>query len=104
MIHSVFNSDTETAYELFRLVASTLVNRLHMDEAAASKMADEITVGIRREHGGGPLYIPGPNRLLRNETIRANFQGNNHVELAAQHGLSRRQIERIVTPAEREAK
>ena len=98
MIRSLFNSDTETAIELFNIVASTLVTHLKMDEAEASKLADEITVGIRHDVGGGPLYIPGPNRMMRNGAIRAKFKGNNYDELAAEFGLSRRQIERITKP------
>lgn len=98
MIRSFFNSDTETAHELFHIVASTLVNRLKMNEAEASKLADQITVGIRHDVGGGPLYVPGPNRKMRNGLIRDKFKGNNHDELAAEFGLSRRQIERITRP------
>ncbi|MGO3692823.1 Mor transcription activator family protein [Marinobacter sp.] len=98
MIRSFFNSDTETAQELFHIVASTLVTRLNMDEEAASKLADEITAGIRHDVGGGPLYIPGPNRAMRNEMIRDEFRDNNHEDLAKKHELSVRQIERIVRP------
>lgn len=98
MIRSFFNSDTETASELFHILASTLVKRMNMDEESASKLADEITAGIRHDVGGGTLYIPGPNRAMRNEMIRDEFRGNNRADLATKHELSVRQIERIVRP------
>lgn len=94
---SALNCDTDTAVELHRILTASIIRGFSLTESAAAALADQLTVEMRREAGGGPIYIPGPNREARNSKIRAAFHGNNHNELAKAHGLSRRQVERIVS-------
>ncbi len=94
---TALNCDTDTAVELHRILTASIIRGFSLTESAAAALADQITVEMRREAGGGPIYIPGPNREARNAKIRAAFRGNNHDELAKENGLSRRQVERIVS-------
>ncbi len=47
---------------------------------------------------GSAIYIPTHKIFLRNRSIRAEFDGGNHMALARTHGLSVAQIRRIVAP------
>lgn len=94
---SALNCDTDTAVELHRILTASIIRGFSLTESAAAVLADQITIEMRREAGGGPIYIPAPLREARNAQIRADFRGNNHDELAAEHGISRRQVERIVS-------
>lgn len=96
-MNSALNCDTDTAVELHRILTASIIRSFALKESAAAVLADQITMEMRREAGGGPIYIPAPMREARNAAIRAAFRGNNHDELAAQHGISRRQVERIVS-------
>lgn len=52
--------------------------------------------------GGCNLYVPKIERLtteLRDERIRAEFDGANHKVLAIRYNLSERRIREIVAPA-----
>lgn len=94
---SALNCDTDTAVELHRILTASIIRGFSLTESAAAVLADQITIEMRREAGGRPIYIPGPHREARNAKIRVAFRGNNYDELAAEHGISRRQVERIVT-------
>lgn len=94
---TTLNRDTDTAVELHRILTASLTRRFGLAEVVAAALADEIALEIRNEAGSSKIYIPGPNRETRNESIRREFRGNNLDELARKHNLSRRQVERIVT-------
>ncbi len=56
---------------------------------------------LAQQYGGYQLYIPKPESLRRNvrdEEIRAAFDGYNFNELANRYGLSPRHIRVIVAP------
>lgn len=93
---SALNCDTDTAVELHRILTASIIRSFALKESAAAVLADQITIELRREAGGAPVYIPAPFRAARNAEIRGKFRGNNHDELAMKYGISRRQVERIV--------
>ena len=94
---TIFNRDTDTAVELHRILTASLTRRFGLAEIVAAALADEIALEIRNEAGGSDIYIPAPSREARNARIRAAFRGNNYDELVSRFGISRRQIERIVS-------
>ncbi|OEY66809.1 Mor transcription activator family protein [Marinobacter sp. X15-166B] len=93
---SDLNRDTDTAVELHRILTAAIIRGFSLTESAAAALADQLAAEVRREAGGGHVYIPGPNLSVRNRAIRAAFRGNNLDELARKYSLSRRQVERIV--------
>lgn len=71
------------------------LRRWGLDDAEA--ITAHLLADLRRQLAGSAVYI---NRGFqeRNQQIRAAFNGRNSAKLAAQYGLSRRHIERIVNP------
>lgn len=50
-------------------------------------------------HAGAVVYVPSRTELsikLRNEMIKRRFRGDNYKDLAMWHGLTERQVRRIV--------
>lgn len=73
----------------------TSLRRLGLADAEA--ITSHLLADLRRHLAGNTLYID-KGFQARNEQIRAAFNGRNAAKLAAQYGLSRRHIERIVNP------
>ena len=78
-----------------------LLHRLCTDfgEAKGTAIAHTIT----EELGGLRLSVPQRRRMSRekrNMRMRARFQGNNYDELAADFGLSSRQVRNIIKKGE----
>lgn len=63
--------------------------------ADAEDVAAHLVADLRRNLAGATLYID-KGFSVRNQQIRTEFNGRNSAKLAAQYGLSRRHIERIV--------
>ena len=66
-----------------------------MNENFASAHAAAILRGLCETLGGNEIYIPAPDRSVRNATIRAEFKGNNAEEICLKHGISRATLYRI---------
>ena len=65
--------------------------------ADAEAVAAHLVADLRRQLAGNSIYVDrGFN--ARNQQIRAEFNGRNSAKLAAQYGLSKRHIDRIVNP------
>lgn len=71
----------------------TSLRRLGLADAEA--ITAHLIADLRRHLAGNTLYIDRGFQA-RNAQIRADFNGRNAAKLAAQYGLSRRHIERIV--------
>lgn len=73
-----------------------ILTRYGISEATAGLICAEITDAI----GGLRHYIPARPRSEyadRNAEIMAAFRGDNHTDLAKRHGISARQVRRILT-------
>jgi Mor family transcriptional regulator len=86
------DEDSDIA-ELFRCAMECLMRQGIPD---ADQVARQLMADIRRELGGGYVYVKR-GFAERNLRIRAEFSGKNIAKLAAQYGLSRRRIEQIVS-------
>lgn len=86
-----------TGDDLADLETLTVASLQRLGVADADAVAAYIVADLRRQLAGGVVYI---NRgfSVRNQQIRTAFNGRNAAKLAAQYGLSRRHIERIVNP------
>jgi len=93
------NNDCPSAVELHRILMACLTRKYELADMAASAMADDLALEIRREVGGAEIYIPCPNREQRNREIVREYNGRNVAELAKKHGLSERHIHRVVAKA-----
>lgn len=83
--------------DLADLETLTVASLQRLGLANAEAIAVHLMADLRRQLAGNAIYI---NRGFseRNQQIRAQFNGRNSAKLAAQYGLSRRHIERIVNP------
>jgi len=91
------NQDTDSAVERHRILTACLTRKYKLAERAASALADDLALEIRREAGAGPIYIPGLNLGYRNREIVRKYNGKNMAELAKEYNLSERHIARIVS-------
>ena len=65
--------------------------------ADAEAVAAHLVADLRRQLAGSTVYV-SKGFSARNQQIRAEFNGRNSAKLAAQYGLSKRHIDRIVNP------
>lgn len=74
-----------------------------LPETISEHLSVEIERQLRIVHAGEHLYMPKTgsrsDKEIRNELIRAQFNGRNHEELARQHALTVRQVRRILQTA-----
>ena len=78
--------------DLVRIIRETL----GLPEKIAVPMADELAKGLQKQLGG--LYIPAREiRSVRDDAVRRDFNGRNHVEVMKEHSLSRRTFYRIIS-------
>lgn len=84
-------------YHLHHLVTQCFVRGCAVSPEAADALALVIVTELRTLAGGDDLYIPAAEKRLRDESIRREFNGRNLQEVRAKHGLSARQIYRIVS-------
>jgi Mor family transcriptional regulator len=75
---------------------SIVREEIGMHEGMAGMFAAALVRGLRRRLGGQDLYIPAPDRSVRDASIRRDFTGTNVDELMRRHGLSRTRIYEIV--------
>jgi Mor family transcriptional regulator len=85
------DEDSDIA-ELFRCAMECLMRQGIPD---ADQVAQQLMTDIRRELGGGSMYVKR-GVAERNLRIRMEYSGKNIAKLAAQYGLSRRRIEQII--------
>lgn len=83
--------------DLADLETLTVASLQRLGLVNAEAITAHLLADLRRHLGGGTLYIH-KGFQSRNAQIRAAFNGRNTAALAAQYGLSRRHIERIVNP------
>lgn len=68
---------------------------LGLSESVAMPMADELAKGLSSELGG--IYITKREiRSSRDELVRRDFTGRNHLEVMRKHGISKRTLYRII--------
>ena len=81
-----------------REVVGKVLTQAGLEERSVT-LGHEIIEELRRHFGGEPLYFPkgcGYDIEQRNNAIIAKFNGHNYNALAREHGLSAREIYRIV--------
>lgn len=83
-----------------RELAKQIILSQNFVDTMTDLVSIEIEKQLRHMAGGDTLYIAKTSstedKAQRNKIIRAQFTGNNLVELAARFGLTDRQIRRIV--------
>lgn len=62
----------------------------------ADQLALAITAGLRRRLGGQEIYIPAEDKRLRDEQIRAEFNGRNREEVLRKFGISSSRLYQII--------
>lgn len=70
-----------------------------LNEAMGGVRGTAVLSELCNRHAGAVVYIPSRTELsikLRNEMIRRRFRGDNYKGLAMWHGLTIRQVRRIV--------
>lgn len=96
MKHTQQNSENnlheDSAANLRRKIVATIGKRIAESEALTALLADLIVIALRDMAGGSEIYIPAPDKNLRDEEIVRKFNGRNVKELAREFRLSRRRI------------
>lgn len=67
-----------------------------MHESLATIVAQALVRGLRRRNGGQSLWIPAPDKALRDAAIRREFIGPNIKEIMAKYGIGRSRVYQIV--------
>jgi Mor family transcriptional regulator len=86
----------DAAVQLEHDFTSIVREEIGMHEGMAGVFAAALVRGLRRRLGGQDIYIPAPDRSVRDASIRRDFNGSNVDELMRRHGLSRTRIYEIV--------
>jgi Mor family transcriptional regulator len=86
--------DDDSASWLRRELFAIVRDDFGMVEHIATPIADMLLVGIRRRMGGREVYIPAPDKMGRDELIRAAFNGRNLVEVMREFGVSKATVYR----------
>lgn len=93
----------DAAVALHNEITTIIREEAGIDEAHASKLAEDITRGLRKRFTGqylGDYYLAGGmtlrERAIRDKAIRAEFTGTNRAEVCRKHGISKAQLYRIV--------
>lgn len=86
----------DAAVQLEHEITIIVREEIGMHEGLAGVIAAAMVRGLRRRLGGQDLYIPAPDRSVRDAAIRRDFTGTNVDELMRKHGLSRTRIYEIV--------
>lgn len=86
--------------DYLRQIIRQIVIAASLPETLSEHLSIEIERQLRSLHAGEHLYMPKTgsrsDKEIRNELIRAQFNGRNHEELSRQHTLSVRQVRNIV--------
>lgn len=92
-------SAAELVTRLVEIGQARLASALGVTPEAARLAMREVAHELCREFGGQPIYVPKDDEFLRdarNDQIWAEFDGTNHLALAAKHHLTHVQIYAIV--------
>lgn len=87
-----------TLVEFVAVVSAELV-RLHVTADTAEEHARRIVAALAHHCGGRPVYLPRGERLrtaIKHDAIYRAANGTNTDELAREHGMTTRAIQRIV--------
>jgi len=83
-----------------RLLIRQVIIAASLPETLSESLSIEIEKQLRLTHAGERIYLSKTgsrsDKEVRNELIRAQFNGRNHDELARRHTLSVRQVRNIV--------
>lgn len=67
-----------------------------LPEAQAGEMARKLVDRFRLRHGARRIYVPAPDRSVRDAAIRAKFNGQNAAEICREFCISRTRLYEIV--------
>ena len=65
-------------------------------EAQAGEMAKKLVDRFRLRHGARRIYVPAPDRSVRDAAIRAKFNGQNAADCCREFNISRTRLYEIV--------
>lgn len=85
----------DAAVQLERDFLAIVREEIGMHEGLAGIFARALVDGLRRRLGGQDLYIPAPDRSVRDAAIRREFCGSNIEDVMKRYGLSRTRIYEI---------
>lgn len=71
-----------------------------VSEENASEAADEMELTLRQTIGGHTIYVGKNDIERRNSELYRQFNGHNHVELAKQYGISKKQVYEVIATVE----
>lgn len=93
----------DAAVALHYEITTIIREEAGVDEAHASKLAEDITRGLRKRFTGqylGEYYLAGGmtlrERAARDKAIRAEFTGANRAEICRKHNISKTRLYAIV--------
>ena len=89
-------SQEDSAVALVNLLTHAITNAFHLEEQAATPLAQHIADSLFCIARGEKLYIPKLDRRRRNAAIRMEFNGRNAAEICARYGICRAQLYRIL--------
>lgn len=93
---------TDESISIQFLLTAALVGEAGFPEEQASHIAQQVLNGFNKAGVGGErLYVPCVvvDRRARDASIRAEFNGRNHDDLARKWDISRTSVYRIVAQA-----
>lgn len=73
-----------------------IISRIGLNRDIAGPIAAAVLDAFREHYAGCEIYIPARSKEDRNERIRREFSGCNHLDLIKKEGLSRKQLNRII--------
>lgn len=87
--------ETDAALNFRNTLIRIIRKSLGLPETVAMPMADELAKGLSSEMGG--LYITKREiRSTRDDAVRRDFTGRNHLEVMRKHSISKRTLYRII--------
>ena len=89
------NGDGQTAELIYEFVA-IVREEIGLNEDFALRVSQAIVRGLQRRCGGCEIYIPSPDRGMRDAMIRAEFTGGNLKQVMEKYGVGRATIYRAL--------
>ena len=103
MIATATQKHEDAAVALHYEITAIIREEVGVDEASASRLAEDITRGLRKRFTGqylGEYYLAGGmtlrERSIRDKAIRTEFNGTNRAEVCAKYGISKARLYQIV--------
>lgn len=91
--------NTNDTAELFQSDLQAAIEKsLILNPGQGETLTREIFKNLQMNLGGVCIYIPVQSSIrLRNQDIKAKFNGRNHAEICKQHNISLRTLYRIIS-------